>query len=97
MVARGTSTSKVKIVDAATTKDEKIFSGHTGNVFCLAFSPDSQLLASSGSVGKVKIWDLATGQERATLPDNPAGVNGLAISPVGNNVATASGEFFHAG
>jgi WD40 repeat protein len=97
MLAQGTSTCKVKIVDAATTKDEKILSGHTGNVFCVAFSPDSQLLASSGSDGKVKIWDLATGKERATLPDNPAGVNALAFSPDGKTVATASGDFLHAG
>ncbi|MFL5244861.1 MAG: WD40 repeat domain-containing protein [Gemmataceae bacterium] len=97
LLARGTSTSKVKVVNAETTKEERIFTGHTGNVFCVAFSPDSKLLASSGPDGKVKLWDLEKGTERATLPDNRSGVNAVAFSPDGKTVTSASGDFFHTG
>src|SRR5262249_25357607 len=39
--------------------------GHTGDVFTLAFSPDGERLLSGG--GEVKIWDVASEQEILTL------------------------------
>ncbi len=40
--------------------------GHTTSVFCVAFSPDCKVLASSTGVD-VRIWDLASGKSIATF------------------------------
>ena len=40
--------------------------GHTDQVWSVAFSPDGRLLAS-GSYGEIRLWDVATGREVRTL------------------------------
>lgn len=56
------------------------FIGHTTWVLGLAFSPDDQLLASTGTdgfngtlPGVIKIWDIATGDEVRELPGHAEG------------------------
>lgn len=56
------------------------FIGHTEWVLGLAFSPDDQLLASTGTdgfngmqPGVIKIWDVATGREVLELPGHDNG------------------------
>lgn len=62
----------VHIVDVTTRQELRTFSGHTNRVTELVFSPDSRLLATTGTVnlppgdGSVKIWDVTTGTQLAT-------------------------------
>jgi WD40 repeat protein/serine/threonine protein kinase len=44
------------------------FSGHAGQVFSMAFSPDGKYVASASDDCTVKIWNAATGQVLHTLP-----------------------------
>jgi WD40 repeat protein len=56
----------VQLWDVASGHHVARLEGHTGNVRCLAFSPDGGLLASGGHDRTVRLWDLA--RHRAMNP-----------------------------
>jgi WD40 repeat protein len=76
--------------------EREIVTNHTGDIFTLAFSPDSRLLATAANVGPggpefvVKLWGVSTGQELFTLRGHQEAIHGLAFSPNGRWLATAS-------
>ena len=63
--------------------------GHTTGVYHVAFSPDGQLLASSGFDQKIILWDVATGQQRQVLPVATVWIRSFAFSPDGQQLACA--------
>jgi WD40 repeat protein len=48
----------VQLWDVATGRRVASLSGHEGTVLCLAYSPDSTLLASGGHDRTVRLWDV---------------------------------------
>jgi WD40 repeat protein len=70
----------------------QVFRGHSGDVLCMAYSPDGRLLATGGEDGQVIIWDTSTGQRRRTLPDEApvSAVSAVGFSPDGDFVLSAS-------
>ncbi len=60
-----------KVWDPRTGRVGPPFDGHQDIVFCVAWRPDSQRVASAGADGElltVKVWDPQTGREDFTLP-----------------------------
>ncbi len=66
------------------------FQGHTGPVRSIAFSPDSQVLASASEDRSVRLWRLSHGGLDAPPFDHRAGVASLAYSPDGRLLATGT-------
>lgn len=96
LIAYGTfADNLIRIVDVATRQEIRTLSGHTNRVTELVFSPNSQLLASQGTVnlspgdGSVRLWNVSTGTHIATVATS--GVSQLAFSPDGSTLAGASG------
>jgi WD40 repeat protein len=59
-------------------------------VRCLAFSPDSSLVASGGNDG-IKLWDVATGRERAAVGTEYDYLHAAMFAPDGQTLIVASG------
>ncbi|KAL4911194.1 hypothetical protein BDW74DRAFT_172659 [Aspergillus multicolor] len=63
--------------------------GHTGAVTAVAFSPDSNILASSSPDATIRLWNPITGECLRVLEHN-AEVHDIAFSPDGNMLASAT-------
>ncbi|MBD2568630.1 protein kinase domain-containing protein [Anabaena lutea] len=85
------STSKPQVVNKVSKPgDIPIFSGHSGWVKSVAFSPDGQTLASGSGDNTIKLWNVNTGKLLQTLPGHSSAVSSLAYSPDGQTLASGS-------
>jgi WD40 repeat protein/serine/threonine protein kinase len=74
--------------------EPQFWEGHTDWVTCVAFSPDSKLLASGSNDQSVRLWDVATGKTVQTLGharpgDNSGRVTAVSFSPDGHCLVSA--------
>ena len=68
----------------------KTFAGHQGRVLDVVFSPDGELLASSGRDRKIRLWQTSTGEELISFQMHSVDLADIDISPDGRLLA--SGE-----
>jgi WD40 repeat protein len=93
--ARGLASDAVVVTEATAEPSENsllahVLKGEVGEVYAIAFTPDSRILATSGRNGPIKLWDVLTGRIRMDLfaADGTEGdVLGLAFSPDGLSLA----------
>jgi eukaryotic-like serine/threonine-protein kinase len=70
----------VKLWDARTRQLLRTFSQHQDVVWCVAFSPGAEYVASGGGDG-VRVWDTATGRQIHHFKEHSRMVSGLAFHP----------------
>jgi WD40 repeat protein len=89
-LALGQRDGSIILADARTGRPRKRLTGHTAEVFRLAFSPDGTRLASVSDDGTAMMWDVASGQALQTLRGHAGWVHGVAFSPDGVTLYTSS-------
>jgi WD40 repeat protein len=71
---------------------DKTLTGHSDEVFSVAYSPDGRYLASGSIDQTIKIWEVATGKELRTLTGHSGGVFLVVYSPDGRYLASGSSD-----
>ena len=78
------------------TKVGKSLYGHSlscfGRVFAVAFTPDSQILASGGSDKNIKLWDIPSETELGILSGHSSAVKSIVISADGQTLVSGDAE-----
>lgn len=69
-----------------------IFHSAAAQMYAMAFSPDSTLLAFRGPSYSFRLWDLASGKEVRLFDGHLERVTGIAFRPDGNEIVTVSGD-----
>lgn len=85
----------VQLWDTETGEELRTFTGHTDNIWSVAFAADGKGLVSGSEDGTVRVWDIETGQTLRTLRwhegighDPPYGPRAIAFSPDRKRLAT---------
>jgi WD40 repeat protein/tRNA A-37 threonylcarbamoyl transferase component Bud32 len=81
---------ELKVWDAQTGQELLELKGRIHPVSSVAFSPDSQRIASGSLDSTVKVWDAQTGQELLDLKGHTLPVISVAFSPDGQRIITGS-------
>lgn len=68
------------------------FSGLTGRVFSVAWSPNGNVLVSGDSAGKLQWWDVASGECLAMREGHAGAVHALRVSPDGHVLASSGDD-----
>ena len=76
--------------DALTGAELKVLNGHTGTIYCVAFSSDSTYIISGSHDHSVRVWDAFTGIELKVLNGHTSPVFSIAFSTDGTRIVSGS-------
>ena len=80
----------IKLWDITTGSELRTLKGDIGICYTLAFSADSNILASGSHDGTILVWDVATGSQVATLKGHNNWIKALTFSSDGKTLASGS-------
>ena len=70
----------------------KTLSGHTGQIYGVAFSPDGKLAATAAADKSARIWDVAKGAQVRSLAVPEKVAYSVAFNPKGDLLATGGDD-----
>ncbi len=80
----------IMLWDVETGRRQISIEGHTRAINSVIFSPNGNLLASTGDDGTVRIWDVETGEQQR-IYDGFGGTGRMAFNPDGSLLAFGNG------
>lgn len=92
-LVNGLADDKYKILLLDATTGEQIREFETGKAWCIAFSPNGHLLASTGWDRTIQIWETKTGKVLHDFDAHQGNVAAVAFFPNGKTLATGSYDF----
>jgi WD40 repeat protein len=72
--------------------NRQLFSGHTGSIYSVAFSPDGKYILTGSQDGTARLWDVQKGEEVRRFIVHKGGVSAVAFSPDGKLVVTGGND-----
>ena len=90
ILASGALDNTVRLWEVATGQEIRCLQGQGERINFVAFSPNGELLASSGH-GGIQLWDVSTGQEIRSLAE-PEGAGFIAFNPDGSMLASCMNQ-----
>lgn len=80
-VACGLETEQAVLLELPAFHASRVLAGHVGSLLSVAFSPDSQVLATGSADGSMRLWDVRTGRFLYSSGDHQQAVTSVAFSP----------------
>jgi len=78
--------SSLTVVSSTSGQIVRSFSGHTGTILSVVWSPDASRIASGGTDNTIRVWDVNTGTELATFSSRGM-VRAIDWNPLENEIA----------
>jgi WD40 repeat protein len=91
-MASGSDDSTVRLWDAETGSCKCTLTGDS-YIFCVSFSPNSNILAAGDSGGNIRLYDPATGEVKSTLRGHKDPVRSVCFSPCGTKIVSGGGAW----
>ncbi len=79
---------RIHLLSAESWDEVGLLSGHSNNVYALAFTPDGRRLVSGSRDRTLRIWDLASRTSIATLAGHSDEIFAVAVSPDGRRIVS---------
>jgi len=89
ILASSSADGTIRLWDAETGESLRIIDGHKRGVWCVAFDPTGEVLAS-GDDDCVKLWETNSGNLLNILEMNTEGAVSLAFDPMGHTLASGT-------
>jgi sugar lactone lactonase YvrE len=82
----------LNLLEIATGKVLRTFTGHRGVVYSVSLSPDGRTALSGSDDKTLKLWELATGKELRTFTGHENSVLSVTFSPDGRTALSGSAD-----
>jgi WD40 repeat protein len=85
----------IRLWDAGTGKELRLFKGHTDRIVGVALSPDGKRILSGCDDRTLRLWDATTGKQLDKLTGHAGAVYSVAFGPKGSALSGGADQTMH--